>query len=178
MMRNRLAGVALILAMGIGAGACSKKNQPGMAFAPDVVASFAEGQMGPNEIRAKQLLEELTLMLRSASANPQAAEDRVRAFLHNYRDELTSNTAALEQELASRSGEERLKYAENFSNYLGPATKEWRKVSGDFSSANPAVWRRIERMLATSLNSTRPAAAVQIQVPPRATATDMDDVRD
>lgn len=178
-MRKSLPSLVFIASIALGFSGCSRTNTPEQIFGLDRAAEHASQTAGPHAQRARELVEELADTLANSMDDTQRAEDRIRAFLFNYRDEFATNVEGLQEELAHDSLDERRYLAENFSNYMGPSTRRWRQVAAEYSNRNASSWRRIERMLATSMGPVAgQTPAVDIQVPARATSTDMDDVRD
>ena len=163
--------------MGLAAAGCSKKS-PSSVYNAELLASAAEQSMGPNETRARELLEELTLVIEGNIDDPARAEDLLRAFLYNYREELPANALALERELASRTDDERLRYEESFSNYLAPATKRWRDLMAQYTTRHESSGRRIQRLLHNAVSRGAIHEAGAARSVPEPVPTDMDNVRD
>lgn len=142
-----------------------QKAGPSTAFSSAEAATIAEAYLGEHETRAKELLEELTDLLVSNADEPDRAEQRVEAFLQMRESELVSNARALEAVLASKSGDERILYEENFSNYLAPTSRAYAAATKVFAEKHTNHWRRIDRRLNAAMNRRSGIASDVAPVP-------------
>lgn len=130
--------------------ACQKKS-PTHAFSPEQASAQAEAYLGEDEARAKALIEELTDLIVLNIDDADRVEQRIEAFLLMRNDELVQNARALEAILAAKSGDERVVYEENFSNYLAPATLAYSSAIKAFAEKYTSHWRRVDRRLKAAM---------------------------
>lgn len=152
--------LSLVLGAGLVVGACAKSNAPTYGFSSDAVAQAAAESMGPDEAWARTAIEEMTAILVDNKDDSARLEDRMRAYLVQHQDEFPVNARRLEIRLASLEGDDRIRYEENYSNYLGPATKRWRDAMRAYETRDSSSARRVQRLLRSAMSSTSVRAAV------------------
>lgn len=125
-------------------------------------ATAAEAYIGDDERDARRYLEELAQILADNSDSPDRAEGRIEAYLNLHRDELIQNARALEAILASKTGDAKAVYEEQFNDYLSPALHAWFSQARQFSEKYPQAYRRIDRLMKNFMNrNTAPNASIE-----------------
>lgn len=141
----------LLLAASLAFTGCNKSKSEHVDAAAHAAAA-AESRVGPEEVFARQTLDDLTEIIQDNMNDGDRAEDRLGAYLSIHRDAIIENTRALEAKLASHEGDDRTVYEELFNDYFGPTTQRWSETLRAFAEAHPQSFRRVERLLKNFMN--------------------------
>lgn len=135
--RSGLLAVAMLLA-GCGGGS-AQVAEGGEAARAEVLPSM----MGDAEVRARDLLEELTFTLTSNLTEPATAEARVAAFVRVNTDVMLEVAEQIEARAASLTGLESTTYQEQLSQLMAPSWQAWSTALRQLEGSSPEHGQRV-----------------------------------
>jgi len=129
------------------AAACGARASETAVGGEAIRAEVLPSMMGDDEVRARDLLDELTLTITSNAADPAAAELRVAAFLRVNEIDLLDVATAIEARAASLEGLEALVYQEQLSALLASSWQQYNSAVRALEQAAPEQGRNVRQLV-------------------------------